>query len=279
MSDATRSPIQLNQSNLQDFLECPRRFELRNIQEASWPAVLSEPPTRFEELTELGDRFHKLSNQFFIGIDPASIESSIHQPELEDLWKGFLPYAQTLVDYKHFTEQILRTTLNGHILVAKYDYVAYLPDDSFLIIDWKTSAKKPDRSTLAARVQTYLYPFIFYESFQDLFEYPQPHPQRIALQYWYPNSTEPEEIFPYSKERHQTIKEQLSSIISRIDELRNAENSFPLTEDINFCRFCNFRSLCERSASAGTLALDADYENEDLSNTHFDLDLINEIEF
>jgi|GEM_PF-299605 CRISPR/Cas system-associated exonuclease Cas4 (RecB family) len=279
MSDANRSPIQLNQSNLQDFLECPRRFELRNIHEASWPAVLSEPPTRFEELTELGDRFHKLSNQFFIGIDPTAIESSIHQPELKEMWGRFIPYAESLADHKPFTEQILRTTLNGYILIAKYDYVACLPDRSFLIVDWKTSTKKPDRSTLAARVQTYLYPYIFYESYRDLFDMHQLLPKQISLQYWYPNSPEPEEIFPYSEERHQRIKEQLSSIISRIDSLQNSEMSFPLTEDLKLCQFCNFRSLCERAASAGSLALDADYENEDLSNTHFDLDLINEMEF
>lgn len=279
MSDVNRNPVQLSQSNLQDFLDCPRRFELRYIQEASWPAVLSEPPTRFEELTELGDRFHKLCNQFFIGIDPASIKSSIPQSELEELWDHFVPYAESLADNKHFTEQILRTTLNGYILVAKYDFVTCLPDESFLIVDWKTSTKKPDRSALASRVQTNLYPYIFYESYRDLFDKPQPHPRQISLQYWYLNSPEPEEIFPYSKDRHQRIKEQLSSIISRIDSFRNSEISFPLTEDLNLCRICNFRSLCERASSVGSIALDADYENEDLSNTHFNLDLINEIEF
>jgi CRISPR/Cas system-associated exonuclease Cas4 (RecB family) len=279
MSEKDSNNLQLNQSTLQDFIDCPRRFELKILQEASWPAALSEPPSRYEKMTELGNAFHKICNQFFIGIEPDVISSSIQDPALEELWLNFYPYGITLLETKHYTEQILRTTLDGHLLIAKYDFLCELPDGSYLIIDWKTSSKKPERTTLANRVQTYLYPFILHESSSDLFIRTLPDPGQIALQYWYPLCSEPEEIFPYSGNLHQENRTKLSRILSQINDFREAKAPFPLTEDLNHCRYCNYKSYCERGQSAAGLPAETDYASEDLTNAHFDLDLIEEIEF
>lgn len=279
MIPSDRESFQLNQSNLQDFLECPRRFELKVLKDASWPASLSDPPSRFEQLTNLGDNFHKLSNQFFIGIDPQVIEDSIHDPALAELWSNFLPYANSLAEHQHFTEQILRTTLAGYVLVAKYDYIALLPDGNYLIVDWKTSSNKPSRSQLASRVQSYLYPFIFYEASSDLFQQSQPHPDNLVFQYWYPLAADPAETFPYSALHHQETKVKLSGIIAEIETNLQTAGHFPLTDDINFCQYCNYRSFCERGFSARPLSPIADYESEDLANVQFDFDQIEEIEF
>jgi CRISPR/Cas system-associated exonuclease Cas4 (RecB family) len=279
MTPLARNDIQLNQSNLQDFLDCPRRFELKVLEDASWPASLTEPPSQFEQLTDLGDNFHKLSNQFFIGIDPQVIAVTIQDPTLADLWANFLPYAKTLASYQHFTEQILRTSLADYVLVAKYDLIAQLPDHSYLIVDWKTSPKKPDRSQLANRVQTYLYPYILFEGWRDLFPHSQTSPDNLVFQYWYPLAGVPEETFPYSEDRHQETKDKLSGIIADIDKHLHSGAHFPLTDDTRSCQYCNFRSFCERGSAAQPFSPTVDYENEDLSNVQFDIDLIEEIEF
>lgn len=272
-------PLHLNQSNLQDFLECPRRFELSVLQKTAWPSLYSEPPSRYEELTDRGTKFHQLCNQFFIGVEAGKIASSIHDPELKELWEGFYPYGSDLLNYNPFSEQILRAPFQGHILVAKYDLVAELPGNRLLITDWKTSSKKPSRMDLSARAQTLLYPFILLESFRDLFGISHPIPERITLQYWYPLAADPEEVFTYTPAQHEQSGHQLSSIIYQIENLIKSGESFPLSDDPKACKFCFYRSFCERDYTTSLSKEPETYENEDLSNTHFDIDLINEIEF
>ena len=41
--------FQLNQSYLQDYIACPRRFQLKVLEGISWPAADSEPIEKFEQ--------------------------------------------------------------------------------------------------------------------------------------------------------------------------------------------------------------------------------------
>ena len=40
---ALPSDFQFSQNNLQDYIDCPRRFELRHLQRLQWPAPQTEP--------------------------------------------------------------------------------------------------------------------------------------------------------------------------------------------------------------------------------------------
>ena len=148
-----------------------------------------------------------------------------------------------------------------------------------MIVDWKTSKKKPSRSVLANRVQTLLYPLIFQQAGSGLFGLNNIPPTDIKLQYWYPLADDPEEIFPYSEAIHQETIQKISKLVNQIDESIQSGAHFPLTENREHCEFCDFRSLCDRSHKTSPIPPGADLESEDLSNTHFDLDLINEVEF
>jgi hypothetical protein len=52
-----------NQGNLQDFLECQRRFQLRHLMHLAWPAIEVEPFQEYERLCNHGLKFHKIVRQ------------------------------------------------------------------------------------------------------------------------------------------------------------------------------------------------------------------------
>lgn len=272
-------PLSLHQSAFQDYLDCPRRFELRFLNETVWPAAQGSPLTRYEKLTELGITFHQLCHQFFSGIDADLLSATITEPNLLELWEAFLPYGKSLLSLPHVAEQILRIPFGDHFLVAKFDLIVQQSDSSFMIIDWKTASTKPDRTSLANRVQTSLYPFIFLQAAGDLFPVSDPENLAITMQYYYPLSSTPKEVFAYSEDQHNQSLRRITGMISEIEGYIADPAPFPLTDQLERCQYCLYRSYCERGYDSSPLPLGLELENEDLSNTHFELDLIKEIEF
>lgn len=270
--------LHLSQSNLQDFKECPRRFQLKEIDNISWPAAYLEPLSQLEQATDLGNKFHQLCLQYFTGIDPDSLIQNISDPELKFMWENFISFAKDLQELNRFAEIILSTPFLSHQLIAKYDLVLKTSEGKFVIYDWKTSTKKPSRTLLSQRFQTFLYPLIFVKAGNSIFKSNQPFPGDISMNYWYPMTSDPEEIFPYSENLYSENLNQLTNLISEIDHLVDSGYPFPLTDDQNLCLKCVYRSLCERGIQAGDLDLFSVIDQEDLSNVHFDLDNISEIE-
>lgn len=269
--------LHLSQSNLQDFKDCPRRFQLKVIDNISWPAAYLEPLSQLEQATELGNKFHQLCQQYFSGIDPENLSHNILNPDLRNMWNNFLPFAISLRDEYLYTEIILSTPMLGHQLIAKYDLVIKTSAGKFVIYDWKTSTKKPSRTQLNQRFQTFLYPFILARAGNNLFEDCPPAPDDITMIYWYSLSSDPEEIFPYSKIQYSENASLLTSLISEINYFMETYELFPLTDDQSSCQRCVYRSLCERGIQGGKFDLFTEIDQEDLSGVHFDIENINEI--
>ena len=57
-----------SQNNLQDFVDCARRFELRHLLKLAWPAPQTEPVLQAEQDMLLGNQFHHLIHQHQIGL-------------------------------------------------------------------------------------------------------------------------------------------------------------------------------------------------------------------
>ena len=277
--DNSKTTLHLSQSNLQDFSDCPRRFQLKVIDNITWPAAFAEPISQFEKATEIGNKFHQLSHQFFSGIYLDTLQSTISDPDLLTMWKNFSSFATDLESTTHFTEIILGMPFMRHQLIAKYDLVLKTNNDKYIIYDWKTSLNKPSRTLLSQRYQTFLYPYIFVKTGNSIFNTEIPSPQNVSMNYWYPMSSDPEEIFPYSDVLYSENTDQLKEVISKIDGYVISKEIFPLTDDLTQCAKCMFRSLCERGVQTAKLDLFTEIDQEDLSGFQFDLENINELEF
>ena len=80
----------LSQSSLQDYVDCPRRFQLRYVDRLSYPAIESEPTLENEKHQQEGEYFHRLVQQYLIGIPAEQISKIANTPNLQRWWENFL---------------------------------------------------------------------------------------------------------------------------------------------------------------------------------------------
>ncbi|MFM8320510.1 MAG: PD-(D/E)XK nuclease family protein, partial [Chloroflexota bacterium] len=133
-------------SSLQDYLDCPRRFELRYLQQAAWPAVQSEPALEAERAMRLGQRFHRLVQQYWMGVPAARLAEGLHGEELTGWWASFIHYVETnrpAEGRRVYPEARLQLPLGRQRLVAQYDLALAGDDGRLLIYDWKTARRRP----------------------------------------------------------------------------------------------------------------------------------------
>ena len=99
----------------------------------------------------------------------------------------------------------------------------------------------------------------------------------MELVYWFSNAPQQPERFPYSASQHQENLAYMAGLIGRIQSASEAD--FFLTQDENACRFCVYRSLCDRGAEAGALPDLTSFEADASEFIELDFDQIGEIEF
>lgn len=267
------SPFTFSQSSLQDYSDCPRRFQLRYIEKLSWPAVESEPVAEFEHRQEEGRQFHRLVQQHVLGLPPERLSELAAGPNLPRWWQNYLSVDFGMTGSTLHTEFSLSSPLGEHRLLAKYDLVA-IHDEEAVIYDWKTYARRPSDESLAARWQTRVYRALLARASSHLTPNQALDPKRIVMLYWFSDFPSEPARFRYDPEQ---LKRDWSALEKIVEEI-SAAKDFPLTDDRKTCRFCVFRSYCGRGQAAGDL-----HESEDESDgaVAFDLDLeqIGEVEF
>ena len=263
------------QGSLQDFVDCQRRFELRYIQRLRYPALEAEPALRFEARTRQGARFHKLVQQHLLGV-PADLlaQSLSDDEELQGWWANFRATGLTDLPAERHAEISLQTTLGGRRLIAKYDLLALEPGGAAVIVDWKTWRRIPPRQRQASRMQTILYRYLLAQAGAHLYGGDPIPPEKIRMIYCFVAVAGQRSEFAYSMEAMRADEAYLRDVVRAID----SADSFPLTEVESRCRFCNFRSLCERGA-AGQVDLLDEFDEPEEEEFALDFDQIAEIEF
>ena len=79
----------LSQSSLQDYQDCPRRFELRYLQRLAYPAIEMEPALENEKHQQEGEYFHRLVQQHLIGIPAEQVGKLANTENLQRWWSNF----------------------------------------------------------------------------------------------------------------------------------------------------------------------------------------------
>jgi len=260
-----------SQSALQDYQDCHRRFELRYLLDVRWPAQETAQALRYEAGQQQGQEFHHLVHQHALGVPAEALTATIKDEELRAWWKRYLDWQSKNLPAERYPELTLTTPLGETLLMAKYDVVARLADGTFLIVDWKTG-RPQNRARLAYRMQTIVYPFVLTKAGDWLHNGQPIPPDRIRFVYWFAETGETVE-FQLSDEKLAQDEARLASLIN--DIITGIE--FPKTSDERRCRFCVYRSLCDRGETPGDLnELDDD---EIPSGISLDLDEIEEISF
>ncbi len=270
-----------NQSKLQDYVDCPYRFFLRYIQRTKWPALVVDDAIAFEKRGQTGARFHRLIQQYLLGLPEARLDALAQadpEPAVARWWDDFLLNVPSWLEGRRHVETTRSAFLAGRRLIAKYDLILEKPGGVLEIVDWKTSRKPPKREWLLARIQTQLYRFILARVAPALTGHAEFSPKDIRMVYWFAPHPENPVVLSYGAEEYAADQKTFTRLIEEI-EGKPAE-AFFRTRDLKRCRFCVYRSHCDRGVTAGdleqfevvdfeaeTAALDLDFE--DLSEITF----------
>jgi len=275
---AVEAGFRFSANNLQEYLHCPRRFELKYILKQPYPAVVSQPALELERKIAEGKQFHLIADQFLSGVPKDIIFERNTTAPVNSWLVAFFAFIEHFSHLNYLSEYSLLFPFEGFQLLARYDFVVQLEDESVLILDWKTGHKQPVYSYYETRIQTILYPFIAVECLPfSSISVPQ-DPFSILMQYWFPNFPADHIQFPYSAKAHKKNELYLKNLIQEIKNTSIGE--FGKTEDIRRCNFCQYRTLCERGELAGNFNLASDNE-VDLNDLIEDisLDMLDEIQY
>jgi hypothetical protein len=264
-----------SQASLQDFIDCPRRFQLRYLLHVAWPSLDAEPALENELQMQQGAAFHRLVQQFLLGIPVEQLNARVKGEALDLWWGNFLKHfpLKPAADEIRYPEFTLSSSLNGQRLMAKYDLICVLPGPRLLIYDWKTNRKRPGRAWLEARLQTRLYPCLLTMAGSTLAG--PISADQIEMVYWFAGYPDEPERFIYNNAQFRADRDYLNTLIDQVKSF--GLQDFPLTPDEQNCRFCTYRSLCDRGVKAGN------FEEEDLEAQEvepvLDIEQIGEIKF
>ena len=267
-----------NQASLQDAVECRRRFQLRYLLELAWPAPVAEPADEHEAHIRSGEAFHRLIHQHQVGLPAerltAQAEAEV-RPRLRlrlrlrlrnhRTWRSG---GGTILTSRRRTCRPCATRRSRcprrwgtHRLLAKYDLVAIEPGRRAVIVDWKTSARRPTGAWLAARLQTRVYRYVLVRAGSQLNRGAALQPEQIEMVYWFAAFPDQPERLPYNRTQHEADGRYLASLMADLAQAGDGANpgdDFPLTDDATRCRFCPYRSLCGRGVEAGDMHADDD---------------------
>jgi hypothetical protein len=271
-----------SQSSLQDFVDCPRRFELRYLLHLSWPAIQSEPANENERAMQHGARFHHMAHQLLLGLPSEQLANQVNDPDLQLWWSNFTELVGDMSVFPPesiaYPEIGLSAAMGDVRLVAKCDLILVTPDGHLTIFDWKTAQKQPRRDWLQRRLQTRLYPVLLVRAGAHLVGGQAISPSQVDMVYWYAGEPDQPVRFVYSEQQYQEDSSYLSGLLDRVKQLNPGQ--FQLTPVDKHCRYCVYRSLCDRGVSAGEVEeLDLALSPDDVNELDFDFESLSEIEF
>ncbi|MDX2034497.1 MAG: PD-(D/E)XK nuclease family protein [Blastocatellia bacterium] len=282
-----------SQSALQDYVDCPRRFELRYLREVKWPALETQSVIEFEEAMQRGQEFHHLLHQHALGVPAKVIEATIRDAEMRLWWDAYVVWQAERLPVERHPEITMTAAIGGRLLMAKYDLIARTAEGEILIVDWKTGrSKRP--GALASRMQTLVYPFVLARAGDWLNDGAPIPPDRIRMIYWFAEDARAVE-FTINAEKLAADELRLTKMLDELfawttdnqqpttsNQQPATDNrqpfAFPMTEVERRCGFCVYRSLCNRGEAAS--GLEALEEEEELpAPVTLDLDALEEIAF
>ena len=264
-----------SQSSMQDYFDCPRRFQLRHIEHLAWPAVETEPVLENERRQQEGQLFHRMVQQHRVGLPVEKLQKLASSPDLGRWWGNYLAQPFELDDYAQYSEMTLIAPVGTYRLLAKYDLLAILPGQKGIIYDWKTTQKRPKDEWMAVRMQTRIYRALLVQAGAYLNGGVAIAPDQVEMIYWYSDFPAEPTRFLYTAAQYKRDWETLTSMINEISHHLH----FPMTEDDKKCSYCPYRSYCNRGVRAGTSGEAQAEADESAAEFSLNFEQVAEIEF
>jgi hypothetical protein len=246
-----------SQSSLQDYTDCPRRFQLRYLDQVAWPAVECEPVSQVEARQREAVLFHRLVQQDLLGVPRERLARLAASGNLERWWQNYLAKGPSLEHHELHAEEMLGFGVGRHRLVCKYDLLA-IRNGRAVIYDWKTFRRRPSSEWLASRLQTKIYRAVLVLAGAEFNGGRSLEPADISMIYWFSEFPDDPAVFPYDGQQFTRDAAAIETLVAELEQAR----IFPMTELRLHCRSCAYRSLCDRGEQAGPAgATDGEPEN------------------
>ena len=259
--------LELNQSRLNTYAKCERRFFLQYMQDEYVPSRIPLLPPEQEERVRQGELFHQYMERAVRGLPTESLLPLIPYPI--DRWmEAALRFTAQLPTGPRLVEFTLSLPFHGALLTAKYDLLV-LQAEKAVIIDWKTSGRPKSTSRWQQDMQHVIFPFVLAEAAPDM-GWSQITPNDIEFIYWFAGAPDEPLRFPYTLGQHRQNQEFLESHIAAVLAKSDAENGFLQVVDTpgnreSLCGHCAFMFYCERGSNPKSV--------RDLSNIFLEAEL------
>ncbi len=271
-----RDDFVFSAKSLQDYADCPRRFQLRYLEGWRPPTMTTletETELAYERRLRQGATLHHLAKLALGGIPAEVLRRARLDEELAGWLDQLLSEGLRGLPATRLPEKRLYTSLRGLRLLAQVDLLAFDRGGDFVVIDWKTGNFVPERDQLRLRWQTIVYLYVAAKAGARLYGEPLP-PERLRLEYVYLARDGQRVRFDYSAEEMGADEERLGELMAEIQ----AASEFPLTAETRHCRFCPYRVHCERGEAGHLQDIDVDVMDA-ADDAELDFDQIGEYAF
>lgn len=261
----TLKDLYFSQSALSIFKNCRRRFRYRYLDGLYWPAEWGMNEEVKNDLKQ-GRQFHLLAERYY---SKTMGETVLNSNQLLQSWlerlKSFCR-AENVVS----AEQELRSQKGNLKLLAKYDLLKYNKSlKKFIIYDWKTDKKSLYDKKIKDSMQSRFYLYLLFEAGYDYFNDEYDLKNMPELIYWNPRYPNQKIRIEYNKDQFEKDKKYFKELIN---EILN-EKKFPLTDELNKCKFCEYRPICRGEKTENKQIIEEDLD------LNLDWESVEEIEF
>lgn len=257
--------LYFSQSALAIFNNCRRRFRYRYLDGLYWPAEWGMNEEIKNDLKQ-GRQFHLLAERYY---SQTLGETALNSNPLLQSWLNRLKKFSA-ADNVVAAEQELRFKEENLKLLAKYDLLKYDSSEKKIIIyDWKTDKKSLYQKDIENSMQSRFYLFLLFEAGYDYFAADYELEQMPELIYWNPRYPNQSLQIKYNQADFEVDRNYFQELITEI----LAEVEFPLTDDLNKCRFCEYRPICRGEKPESKELIEEDLD------LNLDWEAVEELEF
>jgi len=241
------TPLILSRARLVDFIDCPRRFELRYLRQLAWPTVPLDEETAVS--LQNGQQFHNLLERHFLHLP---IDSSASPSTIANWYRTFQQSEMVLPTGDHLPELTLTVPLGDYFLTGRFDLLIRetKKNGRLHLFDWKTGHPRSE-AALRADWQTRLYLAMVVESGKAITPNPIT-PENVSITYWYVNEPNAPRRIQYDTAWHKRNWAEIEEICQQLTvnnkqlTTNDQPSAWEKTVDLDHCRRCAYQIFCDR---------------------------------